>query len=63
MLILYQNSLIIRSPISTDSPGHSGAKFFVSYDKKLVIKSLSSEEVALLHQILPTYHAVSLCVY
>ena len=42
-----------------DSPGHSGAKFFVSSDKKLVIKSLGSEEVALLHQILQPYHAVS----
>ena len=46
-------------PESFVSPGHSGAKFFVSSDKRLIIKSLSSEEVALLHQILQQYYAVS----
>lgn len=46
-----------------DSPGRSGAKFFTSFDKKLVIKSITGEEVALLHQILQPYHAVSTCMY
>ena len=45
-----------------DSPGRSGAKFFVSYDKKLVIKNITGEEVALLHQILQSYHAVSIII-
>ena len=45
-----------------DSPGRSGAKFFISFDKKLVIKSIAGEEVALLHQILQPYHAVSACL-
>jgi 1-phosphatidylinositol-5-phosphate 4-kinase len=41
-----------------DSPGRSGSKFFLSYDKKVVVKSITSEEVALLHQILQPYHEV-----
>ena len=45
-----------------DSPGRSGAKFFVSFDKKFVIKSITGEEVALLHQILQPYHAVSIII-
>lgn len=53
----FLNSLTNFAPISSDSPGRSGAKFFTSYDKKLVIKSLSSEEVALLHHMLREYHA------
>ena len=43
-----------------DSPGRSGAKFFISFDKGFVIKSITGEEVALLHQILQPYHAVSI---
>ena len=42
-----------------DSPGRSGAKFFISFDKRFVIKSITGEEVALLHLILQPYHAVS----
>ena len=45
-----------------DSPGRSGAKFFISFDKKFVIKSITGEEVALLHQILQPYHAVSIII-
>lgn len=41
-----------------ENPGRSGAKLFVSYDRKLMIKSITSEEVALVHQILQPYHAV-----
>ena len=56
---LLKESLAIQPPTPMDSPGRSGATFFSSGDKKLVIKSLNSEEVALLHQILQPYHAVS----
>ena len=45
-----------------ENPGRSGAKFFVSFDRRIVIKSITSEEVALLHQILQPYHAVSYSV-
>jgi 1-phosphatidylinositol-5-phosphate 4-kinase len=54
----YMLSLAASPPTSMDSPGRSGSAFFLSFDKKLVIKSLSSEEVALLHQLLQQYHAV-----
>ncbi len=56
---LLQNSLIAQPPQPADSPGRSGAKFFISFDRKLVIKSITTEEVALLHLILQAYHAVS----
>ena len=58
-MFLGQNSLISQPPEPADSPGRSGAKFFVSHDKKLVIKSITTEEVALLHLILQAYHAVN----
>ena len=41
-----------------DSPGRSGAKFLLSYDKKFVVKTLVSEEVAEMHHILKEYHQV-----
>ncbi|XP_064402336.1 phosphatidylinositol 5-phosphate 4-kinase type-2 beta-like [Halichondria panicea] len=53
----YMNSLIAQPPLPADSPGRSGAKFFITHDKKLVIKSITTEEVALLHLILQAYHA------
>ena len=53
-----QSSLIVKPPQPIDSPGRSGSKFFLSYDKKVVVKSITSEEVALLHQILQPYHEV-----
>lgn len=49
----------MKPPQPMDSPGRSGSKFFLSYDKKVVVKSITSEEVALLHQILQPYHEVS----
>ena len=51
-------SLIEQPPRYMENPGRSGAKLFVSYNRKLVIKSITSEEVALVHQILQPYHAV-----
>lgn len=52
----YMSSLIVKPPQPIDSPGRSGSKFFLSYDKRVVVKSITSEEVALLHQILQPYH-------
>lgn len=43
-----------------DSPGKSGAKFYQSYDKLFIIKSLTSEEVERMHSFLKHYHPVSI---
>lgn len=41
------------------SPGRSGAKFFISKDKKFYVKTIESEDIERLHNILPQYHHVS----
>jgi 1-phosphatidylinositol-5-phosphate 4-kinase len=38
------------------SSGKSNAKFFVSYDKRYIIKTIASEDVEGLHNILKDYH-------
>ena len=60
-----QNSMIEQPPRYIENPGRSGAKLFLSYDRRVVVKSITSEMVALLHQILQPYHAVSfiLCMH
>ncbi|XP_062517920.1 phosphatidylinositol 5-phosphate 4-kinase type-2 alpha-like [Corticium candelabrum] len=52
----YMHSLTQSQPVAFSSSGHSGAKFYVSHDKRFIIKLISSEEVALMHQILQQYH-------
>lgn len=42
-----------------DSSGKSGAKFYQSYDKLFIIKTLTSEEVERMHSFLKHYHPVS----
>jgi len=42
-----------------DSSGKSGAKFYQSYDKLFIIKTLTSEEVERMHAFLKHYHPVS----
>ena len=39
-----------------DSPGRSGAKFYLSQDQLYVIKTLTSEEVEQMHFLLKQYH-------
>lgn len=39
-----------------DCSGKSNAKFYVSYDKRYVIKTITSEDVEGLHNILTDYH-------
>lgn len=41
-----------------DNPGKSGAKFYHSYDRLFVIKTLISEEVERMHSFLKHYHPV-----
>ncbi|XP_076471894.1 phosphatidylinositol 5-phosphate 4-kinase type-2 alpha-like [Babylonia areolata] len=42
--------------MSTDSAGKSGARLFLSRDKRYFIKTLVSEEVEMMHHILKQYH-------
>lgn len=41
----YRESLTRSQPLAMDCQGKSGAKFYRSYDKLFIIKSLTSEEV------------------
>ncbi|KAL0110484.1 hypothetical protein PUN28_013832 [Cardiocondyla obscurior] len=43
-------------PILDDSSGKSGAKFYQSYDKLFIIKTITSEEVERMHSFLKHYH-------
>lgn len=54
-----QNSLTKSQAIAVDSPGRSGAKFYQSYDRLFIIKTLLSEEVEQMHVLLKEYHPVS----
>ena len=47
------------SPMVMPSPGRSGAKFFISRNKKFYVKTIESEDIEKLHNILPQYHHVS----
>ncbi|KAK3717531.1 hypothetical protein QZH41_013791, partial [Actinostola sp. cb2023] len=44
------------SPLVSASPGRSGAKFFISRNKKFYVKTIESEEVERLHNFLQEYH-------
>ncbi|KAM6452739.1 phosphatidylinositol 5-phosphate 4-kinase type-2 alpha isoform 1-T1 [Liasis olivaceus] len=52
----FQNSLTRSCPLANDSPARSGARFHSSYDKRYVIKTITSEDVAEMHNILKKYH-------
>lgn len=41
------------------SSGKSNAKFYISYDKRYIIKSITSEDVEGLHNMLSDYHKVN----
>ncbi|XP_054267534.1 phosphatidylinositol 5-phosphate 4-kinase type-2 alpha isoform X1 [Macrosteles quadrilineatus] len=43
-------------PVPDDSQGKSGAKFYHSYDRLFIIKTLTSEEVERMHSFLKQYH-------
>ncbi|XP_052012325.1 phosphatidylinositol 5-phosphate 4-kinase type-2 alpha isoform X2 [Apodemus sylvaticus] len=52
----FQNSLTRSTPLPNDSQARSGARFHTSYDKRYVIKTITSEDVAEIHNILKKYH-------
>lgn len=49
-------------PVLDDSSGKSGAKFYQSYDKLFIIKTLTSEEVERMHSFLKHYHPVNMII-
>ncbi|XP_015279045.1 PREDICTED: phosphatidylinositol 5-phosphate 4-kinase type-2 beta [Gekko japonicus] len=52
----YQNSVTRSAPVYTDSHGRCGVHFLTTYDRRFVIKAVSSEDVAEMHNILKKYH-------
>lgn len=52
----FQNSLTRSSLFTNDSQGRSGARFHTSCDKRYVVKTITSEDVAEMHNILKKYH-------
>nr|XP_027780436.1 phosphatidylinositol 5-phosphate 4-kinase type-2 beta isoform X2 [Marmota flaviventris] len=52
----YQNSVTRSAPINSDSQGRCGTRFLTTYDRRFVIKTVSSEDVAEMHNILKKYH-------
>lgn len=52
----YKESLTGAQPVPVESPGKSGARFYQSYDKLFIMKSLTSEEVERMHSFLKQYH-------
>ena len=53
-----KNSLTRSAPLPNDSQARSGARFHTSYDKRYIIKTITSEDVAEMHNILKKYHQV-----
>lgn len=47
------------SPMVMPSPGRSGAKFFISKNRRFYVKTIEGEDIERLHNILPQYHHVS----
>ena len=54
----WQNSLTRSAPLNSDSQGRFGNRFLCSYDHRFVIKTVSSEDIAEMHNILKKYHQV-----
>nr|CAD7442466.1 unnamed protein product [Timema bartmani]CAD7457285.1 unnamed protein product [Timema tahoe] len=52
----YKESMTRSQPVLVDSPGKSGAKFYQSYDRLFIVKTLTSEEVERMHSFLKHYH-------
>ncbi|CAI9553569.1 unnamed protein product [Staurois parvus] len=52
----FQNSLTRCAPLANDSQARSGARFHTSCDKRYIIKTITSEDVAEMHNILKKYH-------
>ncbi|KAG8139827.1 putative Phosphatidylinositol 5-phosphate 4-kinase type-2 beta isoform X1 protein [Naja naja] len=51
-----KNSVTRSAPVYNDSHGRCGVRFLTTYDRRFVIKAVSSEDVAEIHNILKKYH-------
>ncbi|XP_062893696.1 phosphatidylinositol 5-phosphate 4-kinase type-2 beta isoform X3 [Mobula hypostoma] len=56
MGLVRQNSVTRSAPINSDTQNRMGARFLTTYDKRFVIKTITSEDVAEMHNILKKYH-------
>ncbi|XP_072417449.1 phosphatidylinositol 5-phosphate 4-kinase type-2 beta isoform X2 [Chiloscyllium punctatum] len=54
--LVYQNSVTRSAPLNSDAQNRMGARFLTTYDKRFVIKTITSEDVAEMHNILKKYH-------
>ncbi|NP_001084254.1 phosphatidylinositol-5-phosphate 4-kinase, type II, beta L homeolog [Xenopus laevis] len=52
----YQNSLTRSAPVNSENLGRFGSRFLTTYDRRFVIKTISGEDVAEMHNILKKYH-------
>ncbi|CAH2301778.1 phosphatidylinositol 5-phosphate 4-kinase type-2 beta [Pelobates cultripes] len=52
----YQNSLTRSAPVNSETQGRFGSRFLTTFDRRFVIKTISSEDVAEMHNILKKYH-------
>eukprot|EP00112_Aurelia_sp_Birch-Aquarium-sp1_P009553 Seg2089.5 transcript_id=Seg2089.5/GoldUCD/mRNA.D3Y31 product="Phosphatidylinositol 5-phosphate 4-kinase type-2 alpha" protein_id=Seg2089.5/GoldUCD/D3Y31 len=46
-----------EAPEMSEASGNSGSKFFETVDKAFIVKTIESEEVEMMHHLLPKYHA------
>ena len=46
------------APQPSENSGNSGSKFFETSDKAFILKTIESEEVEMMHHLLPKYHQV-----
>ncbi|XP_056404026.1 phosphatidylinositol 5-phosphate 4-kinase type-2 beta [Hyla sarda] len=52
----YQNSLTRSAPVNSENQGRFGSRFLITFDRRFVIKTISGEDVAEMHNILKKYH-------
>eukprot|EP00053_Salpingoeca_punica_P015500 m.143139 g.143139 ORF g.143139 m.143139 type:complete len:358 (+) comp16733_c0_seq4:171-1244(+) len=53
----YLSSLVDAPLIEQTNSGRSGATFFVTHDRRLLVKSIGRDEVEAFHHTFPAYHA------
>ncbi|XP_073464369.1 phosphatidylinositol 5-phosphate 4-kinase type-2 beta isoform X2 [Aquarana catesbeiana] len=52
----YQNSLTRSAPVNSENQGRFGSRFLTTFDRRFIIKTISGEDVAEMHNILKKYH-------
>ena len=60
-ILLYPQVSLARSPPVKDGEGQGMGLMLTSYDRTLMVKQISSEEVEDIHNILSEYHQVKAC--